>query len=457
MGLFGGDKKEKSQTDQTAQPNETENEVKIPEVNLEESQSEVPELKEKAGKVARENAGVVELDEKDLDTGELLKNIITTALEYKASDIHIEPRETDVEVRFRIDGMLQIIDKLEKRLEKSLIFKVKVASKLRTDEHFAPQDGRIRFILRDTTVDVRVSIVPISTGEKIVMRLLTQHGKDFALSDLGMVDRDLQIVEKNYIKPYGMVIATGPTGSGKTTTLYSILKIINTPEKNITTIEDPVEYDIVGVNHIQVNKKADLTFANGLRSVLRQDPDVIMIGEIRDTETANIAINAALTGHLVLSTMHTNDSITTIPRLMDMGVEGYLVADTLTVVMAQRLARTLCEDCKKEYTIPTEEYEKLKMIRPDISALVKPSAKLYQTGGCDKCRNSGYRGRIGLYEVFEMNEEIRELINAKAAGDEIFEQARKDGLTLIVEDGVKKLLDGNIDMKELIRVTAIRE
>ncbi len=459
MGLFGiGNKNQTGVKDELLEQDEVATEdVVVPEVNLQTGQAKANPEQETDLEQTESQVDLVELDQPNQDTGELLKKIITTALEYKASDIHIEPREKNVIVRFRIDGMLQVIDRIEKRLERSLIFKIKVASKLRTDEHFAPQDGRIRFVLDTGKVDVRVSTIPISTGEKIVMRLLTQQGRSFALNELGMQERDRLIVEKNYTKPYGMLIATGPTGSGKTTTLYSILKIINTPEKNITTIEDPVEYDIEGVNHIQVNKKADLTFANGLRSVLRQDPDIIMIGEIRDRETAAIAINAALTGHLVLSTMHTNDSMTTIPRLIDMGIESYLVADTLTVVIAQRLARKLCEKCKQSYTPTAEESQKLKLLRPDIAALLKPAVKIYKKNGCEECRNTGYKGRVGLYEVFEINEAIRELMNEKASNDEIFTQARKNGLTLIVEDGVNKLVEGQIDLAELLRVTAIKE
>jgi type II secretory ATPase GspE/PulE/Tfp pilus assembly ATPase PilB-like protein len=255
-----------------------------------------------------------------------------------------------------------------------------------------------------------------------------------------------------------MILSTGPTGSGKTTLLYSILKILKSVEKNITTIEDPVEYDIDGVNHIQINPKADLTFANGLRSILRQDPDIVMVGEIRDQETAKIAINAAMTGHLLLSTLHTNDAVTAIPRLIDMGVEPFLVASTLNVVIAQRLARKLCSNCKEEYALSEQELKELALIRPDIATLLNPKEKLYREVGCDKCHNSGYKGRVGLYEVLEINESIRRLITDKTKStDDIFVSARKQGLVLMIEDGVRKLREGTTTIAELLRSTALKE
>ncbi|WKZ30831.1 MAG: GspE/PulE family protein [Candidatus Dojkabacteria bacterium] len=392
-----------------------------------------------------------------LDVGTLLEQIVKKALEEKSSDIHIEPREDDVVVRFRVDGLLREVMTIDKKLEQALVFKIKVASRLRTDEHFAPQDGKIRFLFEDLKVDTRVSILPTTKGEKVVFRLLTQQGKAFGLEDLGVVGRDLELVQKSFTKPYGMIIAAGPTGSGKTTTLYSILKILNDPEINITTIEDPVEYDIDGINHVQVNSKANMTFATGLRSLLRQDPDVLMIGEIRDGETARIAINSAMTGHLVLSTIHTNDAITTVPRLVDMGIEPYLVASTINVVIAQRLARKLCESCRAQTTMSPEEHAELAKIRPDIAALIKPGEPHFKAGSCAACGGVGYKGRIGLYEILEMNKPVRDQVNSGASADEIFKTARESGLTLIVEDGIKKVKLGIISIDELQRVTAIRE
>ncbi|MCB0321756.1 MAG: type II/IV secretion system protein, partial [Bdellovibrionales bacterium] len=302
----------------------------------------------------------------------------------------------------------------------------------------------------------RISILPTSQGEKIVIRLLTKTGKSFELEDLGFEDRDLNEMRKAFTKPYGMILTVGPTGSGKTTTLYSVLKILNSTEVNITTVEDPVEYELEGVNHVQTNEKAGLTFATGLRSILRQDPDIVMIGEIRDSETARIATNAALTGHLVLSTLHTNDAITTIPRLLDMEVERFLVATTINLVIAQRLARKLCDHCKKETGLDLKNSETLKL-RSDMMALLKNGEKVYEAGGCNECNGSGYKGRIGLYETLVFTKTIRAMISEERSNDEIYEQARKEGLTLIVEDGIRKIRAGMIDIEELARVTALKE
>lgn len=408
---------------------------------------------EKAAQVVARYQG-----EEAVGIGSLLNKVIEQALNQKASDVHIEPRETDVLIRYRIDGILRDIITIDKKLEEALIFKIKVSSKLRTDEHFAPQDGRIQFIFNDgRKLDTRVSILPTSNGEKVVMRLLTQEGRSFSLADLGFGKKELEVLEKNYIKPYGMIIVSGPTGSGKTTTLYSILKIINSREINITTIEDPVEYSMEGINHIQINPKAGLTFATGLRSILRQDPDVVMVGEIRDNETARIAINAALTGHLVLSTIHTNDSVTSIPRFIDMGIEPYLVASTINLVIAQRLARKLCTECKRLETITSEEYEKVLKFRPDIAKFIKKGHKFYKEVGCKVCNDTGFKGRIGLYEVLEMTEDLRKIVLEKVGTDVIFKAAREHGLILILEDGINKMNNGIISLSELMRVTALRE
>ena len=391
------------------------------------------------------------------DIGNLLEILITKAYEAKSSDIHIEPTEKKLVVRYRIDGLLREAFFFDKLLEEALLFKIKVEAQIRTDEHFAPQDGKIRFNIDGTPIDARISIVPTTKGEKVVIRLLVQQGKGLTLEELGIVGTDLEKVNKSYTKPYGMILAVGPTGSGKTTTLYTILKILNLRERNITTIEDPVEYDIDGVNHIQVNTKANMTFANGLRAILRQDPDIVMVGEIRDTETARIAINAAMTGHLVLSTLHTNDAVTTIPRLVDMGIENYLVASTVNVIIAQRLTRRLCEKCKQKYKLSKTELEHLQKMRPDIADFFKEDEALFKKNGCETCSNTGYKGRVGLYEVLELTEKIRRLISEKATVDDIFALARKLGLKLIVESGSEKIKAGMIDFDELMRVSTIRE
>ncbi len=390
------------------------------------------------------------------DITKILDQMVMDALNLGASDIHIEPRENDILIRYRIDGILRDAKIIDKKYEKTLIFKIKVNARLRTDEHFVPQDGRIRFKF-DDKLDTRISILPVTKGEKVVIRLLSQKGKSFALTDLGFRPEEIAIIERSYKKPYGSIVSSGPTGSGKTTTLYSILQLVNSRDINISTVEDPVEYEIEGVNQVQVNQKAGLTFGTGLRSLLRQDPDVIMIGEIRDEETAEIATNAAMTGHLVLSTIHTNDSVTTIPRLIDMGVDAYLVASTLNVVLAQRLSRRLCEKCKQETSLSMEEYTTIKKLRPDIALLIKQGEKLYKAAGCNVCGNSGYKGRIGLYEILEVTEKIRQIIIDSANTDTIFKAAREQGLKLIVEDGVEKIKLGTISMDELIRVTALKQ
>ena len=387
----------------------------------------------------------------------LLQDLVKEAVDKKASDIHFEPRQDDMVIRYRIDGILRDEYLLDKETEKALIFKLKIASGLRTDEHFAPQDGRIEFIFNRVPIDSRLSIISTTNGEKAVLRLLVKQGRALTLEELGLEGDVLAKVRRAYAKPHGMIIAAGPTGSGKTTTLYSILSLINTREKNITTIEDPVEYEIEGVNHIHVNPKAGLTFATGLRSMLRQDPNIIMVGEIRDNETARIAINAAMTGHLVLSSIHTNDAITTIPRFLDMGIEPYLVASTVNIVVAQRLARRLCEKCKKKETIASEQYAEIAKLRPDIAALIKSSDEVYHETGCPDCEGTGFKGRVGIYEVLDVTKAIRNVILEGADSDKLFETARKEGLVILVEDAVKKVKAGIVSVSEIMRVTALKE
>ncbi|MCC7303859.1 type II/IV secretion system protein [bacterium] len=391
------------------------------------------------------------------DVGKVLETLVKKAFEAKSSDIHIEPMEKNLVVRYRVDGLLREAFFFEKTLEEALLFKIKVEAQIRTDEHFAPQDGKIRFTIDGVKIDARISIIPTTKGEKVVIRLLAQQGKGLSLEELGIIGADFEKVTKSYNKPYGMILAVGPTGSGKTTTLYTILKNLNSRERNITTIEDPVEYDIDGVNHIQVNVKANMTFANGLRSILRQDPDIVMVGEIRDSETARIAINAAMTGHLVLSTLHTNDSVTTVPRLVDMGIEPYLVASTVNVIVAQRLTRRLCEKCKQQYKLDQATLDHLQKIRPDIASSFVVGEPLYMKNGCNVCNDIGYKGRVGLYEVLEVTEGLRKVISEKGTVDDLFREAKKLGLRLIVSSGIEKIKAGLIDIEELMRVTTMRE
>lgn len=380
--------------------------------------------------------------------------IIDYAFQDKTSDIHIEPQEETVLVRFRIDGILHDVLFLPKSLQERVLTRIKVLARLRTDEHLAAQDGKIRLKIFDEYIDIRVSIIPIVDGEKVVMRLLTSQSNQLSLSDLGMNEQDLAKITNAFKKSYGMVLSTGPTGSGKSTSIYAILRILNEREKNITTIEDPVEYRVKGLNQIQVNTKTNLTFAAGLRSILRQDPNIIFVGEIRDTETAGIAVNAALTGHLVFSTLHTNDSPTALPRLTDMKVEPFLVASTVNCIVAQRLVRKICDNCKGSQKISRAEL--LKNLPADTVKKYFGTSKeitLYHGKGCKVCHNSGYYGRLGVFEVLEVTRNVRRLIIQKVDSDVIADQARKDGMTSMLEDGLGKAKNGITTLEEVPRVT----
>jgi type IV pilus assembly protein PilB len=390
---------------------------------------------------------------KSVPIAKIVDLLISYAYEDKASDIHIEPEEFESSVRFRIDGVLHDVLVFSKDLHDQIITRIKVLSKLRTDEHMRAQDSKLQIPMQKENLDVRVSITPIVNGEKAVLRLLSSRSRQFSLIDLGLAEKDLEKVTKAFKSPHGMILATGPTGSGKSTSIYAILKLLNSREKNIATIEDPVEYDIAGINQIQVNTKTNLTFADGLRSILRQDPDIIFVGEIRDGETAGIAINAALTGHLVLSTLHTNDAPTTIPRLIDMNIEPFLVASTVNVIVAQRLVRKICESCRVSNVVPIAELEK-KLSKIDIKKLTNDAteARLYSGKGCPVCHNSGYFGRIGIFEVLEMSPAIRELISTKANSDIIRKQAIKEGMTTMYDDGLIKVQNGLTTIEEIIRV-----
>ena len=377
--------------------------------------------------------------------------VLDTILEYaaaeRASDIHIETQQMEVVVRFRIDGVLHDMIKLPRGIEDALIARIKILSNLKLDERRVPQDGRYKFKLSGEPISLRISIIPGFYGENVVMRLLHESARPLSLEELGLTGRNLEIVKNNILKPHGMILVTGPTGSGKTTTLYSVLNILNTVKVKICTIEDPIEYGVGRVTQIQVNTKTGLTFAAGLRALLRHDPDIMMVGEIRDKETAQIAIHSALTGHLVLSTLHTNDAPGAMPRLLDMGVEGYLAASTVNVVVAQRLVRKICSACTIEYKPDNAIMSKLS----DDFRVNLSEQKFYKGKGCPECGNKGFSGRIGIYEVLQVTETIRPLISSRVSSDEILEQAKKEGMVTMLQDGLNKVSGGLTTIEEVLK------
>lgn len=377
----------------------------------------------------------------------LVNSLLFQAIKERASDIHIEPFEKDVSVRFRVDGVLREIIRPPKRFQNSIASRIKIMGGLNIAEKRLPQDGRIRIKLAGKDVDIRLSTIPVAHGERIVMRLLDKTNVLLNLEDLGMEGDLLDKVNRLIRRPNGIILVTGPTGCGKTTTLYAALTRINRPELNIITVEDPVEYQIQGIGQIQVNPKINLTFASGLRSILRQDPDVIMVGEIRDVETAEIAIQASLTGHLVFSTLHTNDAAGALTRLLDMGVEPFLVASTLAATMAQRLVRVLCK-CKQAYHPKDEELEEL-----GISREMVPKEGFYRPVGCDACLHSGYLGRTGIYELLMVDDEIRDLIVKRADSVTIKKSAQKRGMRTLRDDGALKVIKGITSVAEVLAVT----
>jgi type II secretory ATPase GspE/PulE/Tfp pilus assembly ATPase PilB-like protein len=377
--------------------------------------------------------------------------LIAQAFFARASDVHLDPEEKRLRVRFRIDGVLHDVYAFPKELHQEIITRIKVLSALRTDEHQTAQDGRMRIMIPENPpLDVRVSITPTYYGENCIMRLLMGRSDEFTLESIGFSPNNMGIINRAIKRPYGMLLATGPTGSGKTTTLYMILKQLNKPEVSVITIEDPIEYSLPGIDQIQVNAKTGLTFATGLRSILRQDPNIVMVGEIRDSETASIAVNAAMTGHLVLSTLHTNDAPTTLPRLLDLGVEPFLIASTLNIAIGQRLVRTICSDCKVKKELAPEEKISLQDAFPP--ALLEGKTVFYKGQGCNRCSGSGYRGRIGIHEVMEIDDVLRQLIMKRANADEIRAQAIKNGMVTMTEDGFQKAVEGVTTLEEVLRV-----
>lgn len=376
----------------------------------------------------------------------LVSLLFSIAIQDRSSDIHIQPLENEVRVRFRIDGLLYDIYKLPKRTQNAVVSRIKVMAGLDVAEKRLPQDGRIKIRVNEKEIDVRVSIIPSVYGEQVVMRLLDKGATIISLEEIGMSDLKKTMISL-ISRPQGVFLVTGPTGSGKTTTLYAALKFINTPEKNILTVEDPVEYILPGIAQMQISSKIHLDFAKALRSFLRQDPDVIMVGEIRDDETAEIAIQAALTGHLVFSTLHTNDSASALTRLIDMGIEPYLLTSSITAILAQRLVRKICPHCKDVYAL--SDYEK-ELLQGYIHGGEK---NLYKGKGCDQCLNTGYMGRIGIFELLVLTSKIRLMVQEKASSEEIKAQAIKDGMATLREDGLKKAFEGITTLSEVIRVT----
>jgi len=384
---------------------------------------------------------------------ELFNNILNYAVSLNASDIHFEILSEFSLIRFRVDGVLREILRLDKDIHPALIARIKILSNLKLDEHQKPQDGRMKIKIYDIEIDVRVSIMPTFYGEKAVLRLLSPLMRPSGLEELGLTGKNLEIVKNSLTKTHGIILVTGPTGSGKTTTLYAILSLLNKPEVNITTIEDPIEYSIDYINQIQVNPQAGIDFANGLRSILRQDPNIIMVGEIRDKETTDIAIQAALTGHLVLSTLHTNDAPSTIPRLIDLGAEKFLLAAVLRTIIAQRLVRKICLDCISTYKLNDLEIEMLQQEIKKRNLNIDISGDFYIGRGCQTCSFSGYSGRTGIFEVLEVDKELAEFINSDYFNlEKLYEICRKKGMKSLIEDGLEKAKVGITTVSEVLRV-----
>ena len=380
----------------------------------------------------------------------LVNAILEQADELRASDIHIDTGAEVLKIRFRIDGVLQDIFALPKNIQAEIISRIKIVSGLRTDEHQAAQDGRFRIATpAGKNIDIRVSIAPTYYGENAVMRLLSDQAEEFTLELLGFSAANRKKILQALQRPHGMILATGPTGSGKTTTLYSLIKLLNTRDISIITVEDPIEYAVSGINQMQVSSRSQLTFANGLRAILRQDPDIIMVGEIRDGETAALAVNTALTGHLLLSTLHTNDAATTLPRLLDLKIEPYLVASTVNLTIGQRLVRKICADCKiaKEFSVAEQQ-----SLLETIPQITNNTWDFFYGSGCEACNFSGYRGRMGVHEVLVPDEAISEAVLRKASAAEIRTLAISRGMVPMIEDGLEKVRAGFTTIEEIVRM-----
>lgn len=437
-----------------------------------------------------------EVDEQDVAEDSPIAQTVNLIIDYgiksRASDIHIEPRENIVIVRYRVDGVLREVNKLPRKVLSALVSRIKILANLKIDEHRTPQDGRFKISISEHVYALRVSTLPVVDGEKVVMRILDESSKAATLEELGYWGESLKRTQAAIVQPHGMILVTGPTGSGKSTSLFSVLSQLNKPTVNISTVEDPVEYRIVGVNQTQVNAQVGMTFANGLRSLLRQDPNIIMVGEIRDGETADLAVQAALTGHLVFSTLHTNNAATCLPRLLDMRIEPFLIASTVRVVIGQRLVRRLCPDCREDFApddsiinrivatfglheegtfsrLHQLEREALeagigvgnasetnKRSAAELGTTSRSIVKLWKVhdDGCDSCNHTGYRGRMGIYEVLDNNQALQKLIVGGATSDDLQNQAVKDGMVTMQMDGLIKAIRGLTSIEEIIRVTS---
>ncbi|OGS19284.1 MAG: type IV-A pilus assembly ATPase PilB [Elusimicrobia bacterium RIFOXYA2_FULL_40_6] len=422
-----------------------ENVLKDIEATIEDSNLEV--LKEK--EIETDNITLEAMSE-EAPVVKIVNFILTSAIKQKASDIHIEPYEKILRVRFRVDGVLHEQQGPPKKMQNAVISRLKIMANLDIAEHRLPQDGRIKIKIMNKEISFRVSVLPMVNGEKIVMRILDASSLCVDLHKLGLEPETLAIFEKNIQLPFGINLVTGPTGSGKSTTLYSALTTLNHPDINISTVEDPVEFVIEGINQVHVRADIGLTFAAGLRSFLRQDPNIILVGEIRDKETAEIAINAALTGHLVFATLHTNDAASTVTRLSNMGVEPFLTTSTIAMVVAQRLLRTICKNCKEPYEVPVEHLISLGVKPEQFGG--KKTAVLYRGKGCENC-SKGYKGRLGCYEVMEMNDEMKELILNKEPTHKVKQLAKRNGMLTLRESALRKLLGGVTTVEEVLRVT----
>ncbi len=398
-----------------------------------------------------EDTGDLLDDTSDAPMIKLVNLMLGQAIKDRASDIHIEPYQNAVKVRFRIDGMLYNILDLPRKVQSALTSRIKIMAKLNIAEKRLPQDGRIDVKIGDKGTDIRVSVLPTAFGERVVLRLLDKTGTILNLSDLGLDARRIGTFNDLIKSPYGIILVTGPTGSGKTTTLYAALSTLNSPEINIITIEDPIEYQMDGIGQIQVNPKIDLTFANGLRSIVRQDPDVILVGEIRDKETAEIAIQSSLTGHLVFSTLHTNDAASAITRLIDMEIEPFLISSSMIAIIAQRLVRVLCPRCREAYAPDADSLANIGLTAAHLPA----GGEIYRKKGCPACMNTGYRGRTAIFEIMVMGEELKRLILKTSDSNHIQEEAVRRGMTTLIQDGGRKVLNGMTTIEEVLRVTRI--